>query len=71
MLSSPQTNSGADLFKPNHHLALITHPLLGARSRRKDKIDSVTNSRRSSYNDTSLLTLPINRVKCFLHFYCQ
>lgn len=71
MLSSAPNHAGVDLFKPNHHLSIITQPVLGARSRKKDKIDSISTSRRSSYNDTSLLTLPITRVKYSLHFYCQ
>ncbi len=77
MLTSPRTN-GADHFVPSHHLSLITQPVLGARSRSKrktrniiletstatkDKLDSMTNSRRSSYNDSPPLILPINRVK--------
>lgn len=80
MLTSPRTN-GADKFVPSHHLALLTQPMLGARSRSrkkqtaiaietsssssltKDKLDSMTNSRRSSYNDSPPLILPINRVK--------
>ncbi len=77
MLTSPRTN-GADHFVPSHHLALITQPVLGARSRsrrktknivietptsKKDKLDSMTSSRRSSYNDSPPLILPINRVK--------
>jgi hypothetical protein len=74
MLTSPRTN-GADHFVPSHHLALITQPVLGARSRSrkktnnisletsaKDTIDSMTNSRRSSFNDSPPLILPINRV---------
>jgi len=65
MLSSSQANGGADLFKPNHHLALITQPVLGARSRKKDKTNSITNSHRSSYNDSPSLILPNNRVKSF------
>jgi len=65
MLSSHQTNAGVDIFKPNHHLSLITQPVLGARSRKKDKIDSITNSRRNSINDSSSLIFPINRVKYF------
>jgi hypothetical protein len=65
MLSTPQTNGDVDLFKPNHHLALITQPILGARSRKKDKSDSITNSRRSSFNDSPSLILPNNRVKFF------
>jgi hypothetical protein len=75
MLTSPRTNGG-DNFVPSHHLALITQPVLGARSRKKttttniiletptkDKLDSMTNSRRSSYNDSPPLILPINRVR--------
>ncbi len=74
MLTSPRTN-GADHFVPSHHLALITQPVLGARSRlrkkptnilvqtsTKDKFDSMTNTHRSSYNDSPPLILPINRV---------
>ncbi|CAF1070982.1 unnamed protein product [Rotaria sordida] len=76
MLTSPRTN-GADNFVPSHHLALITQPVLGARSRlrkkptniivetstsTKEKLDSMTNSRRSSYNDSPPLILPINRI---------
>ncbi len=78
MLTSPRTN-GADHFVPSHHLALITQPVLGARSRSRkktttnfildsatstqDQVDSMTNSRRSSYNDSPPLILPINRVR--------
>lgn len=71
MLTSPRTN-GVDHFVPSHHVALITQPVLGARSRSKkttattttkDKLDSMTNSRRSSYNDSPPLVIPINRVK--------
>jgi hypothetical protein len=77
MLTSPRTN-GADNFVPSHHLALITQPVLGARSRSrkktnniivetststKDKLDSMSNSHRHSYNDSPPLILPINRVK--------
>ncbi len=75
MLTSPRTN-GVDNFVPSHHLALITQPVLGARSRlrknptniivqtsTKAKIDSMTNTHRSSYNDSPPLILPINRVK--------
>jgi hypothetical protein len=77
MLTSPRTN-GADNFVPSHHLSLITQPVLGARSRSrkkttniivetststKDKFNSMINSRRSSYNDSPPLILPINRVK--------
>ncbi len=72
MLSSPQTNVRTDLFKPHHHLALITQPVLGARSRKKDKTDSTTNSRRSSLNDSPSFILPINRVKirfCFSYYF--
>jgi hypothetical protein len=77
MLTSPRTN-GADHFVPSHRaVALITQPVLGARSRlrkktnniiiqtpssTKDTIDSMTNSRRSSFNDSPPLILPINRV---------
>jgi hypothetical protein len=59
MLSSPQTN-GVDHFVPSHHLALITQPILGARSRKKDKIGSISNSHR---NLSPSFILPINRVK--------
>lgn len=75
MLTSPRTN-GVDHFVPSHNLALLTQPVLGARSRSrkkttnivvetsdKDKLDSMTSSRRSSYNDSPPLILPINRVK--------
>ncbi|CAF4841939.1 unnamed protein product [Rotaria sp. Silwood1] len=76
MLTSPRTN-GADNFVPSHHLSLITQPILGARSRlrktttniivdtstsTKEKLDSMTSSRRSSYNDSPPLILPINRI---------
>ncbi|CAF4090956.1 unnamed protein product [Rotaria sp. Silwood2] len=76
MLRSPRTN-GADNFVPSRHLALITQPVLGARSRSrkkttniivetststKEKLDSMTSSRRSSYNDSPPLILPINRI---------
>ena len=63
MLSTSQTNGGADLFKPNHHVALMTQPVLGARSRKKNKTDSLANSRRSSLNVSPSLILPNNRVK--------
>ena len=59
MLSSSQPN---DLFKPHHHLALITQPVLGARSRKKEKNDS----RRSSLNESPALILsshPANHEK--------
>lgn len=76
MLTSPRTNV-TDGFIPGHHLALITQPVLGARSRSrkkaniiietstssKEKLDSMTSTRRSSYNDSPPLILPINRVK--------
>ncbi|CAF3522726.1 unnamed protein product [Adineta steineri] len=76
MLTSPRTN-GANHFVPSHHLALITQPVLGARSRlrkkttnmidetsttNKEKSDSMTNSYRGSYNDSPSLILPANRV---------
>ncbi|CAF3426014.1 unnamed protein product [Rotaria socialis] len=75
MLTSPRSN-GVDNFVPSHHLALITQPVLGARSRSrkktniivetststKEKLDSMTSSRRSSYNDSPPLMLPINRI---------
>ena len=62
MLSSSQAHVANDLFKPHHHLALITQPILGARSRRKDKLDSLSHSRRSSFNDSPALILPVNQV---------
>ncbi len=58
MLSSPQTNGSGNLFNSDRQLTLITQPILGARSRKKPKIDSITNNHRNSYND-----LLINRVK--------
>ncbi|CAF4295587.1 unnamed protein product, partial [Rotaria sordida] len=61
ILSSSQTNIDHDLFTPHDHLALITQPILGARSRKKDKIDFKTNNYRSSYNNSPLLTSPINQ----------
>ncbi|CAF0979092.1 unnamed protein product [Rotaria sordida] len=63
MLSSSQTNIDHDLFTPHDHLALITQPILGARSRKKDKIDSKTNNYQSSYNNSPLLISPINQVE--------
>lgn len=60
MLSSSQPNTSNDLFKPHHHLALITQPVLGARSRKKDKHDSLNNSRRNSLNESPALILPIH-----------
>ncbi|CAF4205116.1 unnamed protein product [Rotaria sp. Silwood2] len=65
MVSSSQTHVDDDLFTPNDHLALITQPILGARSRKKDKIDSKINSHRSLYNDSPSLILPINQMKKF------
>lgn len=81
MLTSPRANASEN-FLPSHHLALITQPVLAARSRsrrkttttttstnilaetsNKDKFDSMTNSRRNSFNDSPPLILPINRVK--------
>jgi len=66
MLSSPQTNGTANLFNSNHHLTLITQPILAARSRKKNKIDPITNNHRSSLNDSPSIILPINRVKLSL-----
>ncbi|UJR24856.1 hypothetical protein I4U23_006225 [Adineta vaga] len=66
MLTSPRTNS-VDHFVPNHHLSLITQPVLGARSRsrkksidsikenstiHKDKLHSMSNIHRRSYDDS-------------------
>lgn len=56
MLSTSQTNVGADLFNPTRHVTLISQPLLAARSRKKNSNDSVINSRRSSFNETISLT---------------
>lgn len=75
MLTSPRSNASEN-FLPSHHLALITQPVLAARSRskrktttnilvetsNKDKFDSMTNSRQSSFNDSPPLILPINRI---------
>lgn len=69
MLTSSQ-NTTAENFLPSHHLALITQPVLGARSRKKgnhvllqtptqEKFDA-TNRQRT--NHSSPLILPINRV---------
>ena len=63
MLSPPQTNGPGNLFNSNHHLTLITQPVLGARSRKQTKIDPITNNRRSSCDDLPAIILPINRVK--------
>ncbi|CAF1386119.1 unnamed protein product [Adineta steineri] len=57
MLSPPQTNASNNLFNLNHPFTLITQPILGARSRKKDKIDSITNTRRNSYHDSSILSI--------------
>jgi len=78
MLTSPRTNA-TDHFVPSHHLALITQPVLGARSRSrkktttniivetspttKDKFHSMANIHRGSYDDSPPLILPNNRVK--------
>lgn len=50
MLTSSQTTT-AENFIPSHHLALITQPVLGARSR----------SRKKNHPSPPLI-LPINRV---------
>jgi hypothetical protein len=60
MLSSPRTNGAANLFNSNHHLTLITQPILAARSRKKNPI---TNNQRISFNDSPSIILPVNRVK--------
>lgn len=72
MLTSSQ-NPPTDNFLPSHHLALITQPVLGARSRKKgnqillqtpmqEKFDATNHQRRNSSNHSPSLILPINRV---------
>ncbi len=72
MLTSSQ-NPPTDNFLPSHHLALITQPVLGARSRKKgnqillqtpmqEKFDATNHQRRNSSNHSPSLILPTNRV---------
>ena len=65
MISSPRANGAGDLFNSNHNITLITQAILGARSRKKNQADSVTDSRRTSFNDSPGLVLPNNQVIFF------
>jgi hypothetical protein len=65
MLSSPQTNGSNAIFNPNHHLTLITQPVLGARSRKKHHIDSITSTHRTEYTHSPSIISPIKQVKFF------
>ncbi|CAF1050046.1 unnamed protein product [Adineta ricciae] len=67
MLSSPPANATGHLFSSNQHFKLITQPILGARSRKKDKFESIITSRRSSYDDSPPLIFPVHRVEKSQH----
>ncbi|CAF1587059.1 unnamed protein product, partial [Adineta ricciae] len=70
MLTSPRTNS-VDHLIPSHRVALITQPVLGARSRSRKKPTNIleetssrnkANTHRRSYNDSPSLVIPVHRV---------
>ena len=70
MLTSPRANS-VDHLIPSHHVALITQPVLGARSRSRKKPTNIpeetsrrnkANTHRGSYNDSPSLVIPAHRV---------
>lgn len=84
MLTSPRSNASEN-FIPSHHLALITQPVLGGRSRsrrktsnilvetstsNKEKFDSMTNSRQSSFHESPPLIFPSTRVVIPLQKRC-
>ncbi|UJR23918.1 hypothetical protein I4U23_026890 [Adineta vaga] len=68
MLSSPHNNGTGHLFTSNHHFKLITKPVLAEKSRKRtNQIQSITNTRRTSYNDSPSLILPIHQIEKSQH----
>lgn len=66
MITSPGTNP-VDQYISNHHVALITQPVLAARSRsKKNRIQQPMNTdkdHRDFSNDSPQFISPIHRVK--------
>ena len=77
MITSSGTNP-VDQLISNHHVALITQPVLAARSRSKknripqspsmdkDNLNSLSTHHRHVFNDSPQLILPVQRVKSII-----